>query len=251
MCPPLLRAANHDSFKNHSITTAPSLGPMFGGVLNASAGWRWVFWFLTITSAIVLLAIALVLPETARGVVGNGIIAPPQFSRPWLPVLMRPWLAHETRGSSLIFRQKSLPNPWKSLQVLGRPETTVAILGGSILYMVYCSSHASLSTGFASIYNLTRLQTGLVYLPFGGGSLLATIISGWLMNRDYKIVAIRHNFPIDHVAGDDLRRFPIEEARLRSIFIPTLLACVTMVGYGWSTHAKTVKATKVSSKNVE
>lgn len=47
---------------------------MFGGLLNASFGWRAIFWFLAILSSTVLVAHALFFPETLRSVVGNGSI---------------------------------------------------------------------------------------------------------------------------------------------------------------------------------
>lgn len=221
------------------ITTAPSLGPLLGGVLAFRAGW--VFWFLTITSAAVLLAMVLILPETARTVVGNGSIPPPLWSRPWLPAVMRPWNGMTPQTTSLIFRRKTVPNPLRSLEILCRLDTAVSILAGSIIYMVYCSSHASLSTVFSANYSLNQLQTGLVYLPFGLSSLVSTVFSGKLIDYDYKTVARHHNLPRDRIGGDDLRTFPIEEARLRNIFVPTLLACGSMVGYGWASQEQAVR----------
>lgn len=132
------------------ITTAPSLGPLLGGALAYQGGWRWVFWFLTIASSIVLTTMALILPETARTIVGNGSIPPPRYSRPWVPTIMRPWKNNGEQTASMILRKRSFPNPLRSLKILCRPDTGVSILAGSILYMVYCSSHASLSTVFSA-----------------------------------------------------------------------------------------------------
>ncbi|KAF2105811.1 major facilitator superfamily domain-containing protein [Lophiotrema nucula] len=218
------------------ITTAPSIGPLLGGGLASAVGWRWIFWFLAITSGVVVIGMALFLPETGRSVVGNGTIPPPSYSRPFLPLIMRPYKHHDPQESSIIHRKKTVPNPLKSLQVLSRKDTAVSITAGSIIYMVYCTSHASLSTVLVPTYGLSQLQAGLVYLPFGLSSLFSTIISGKIMDRDYKVVAKKYNLPIDRVAGDDLQRFPIEEARLRSIIIPALLTSASMIGYGWAVH---------------
>lgn len=51
---------------------APSLGPVLGGVLAQMAGWRWTFGFLAISGAFSLVLIAIILPETAHKIVGNG-----------------------------------------------------------------------------------------------------------------------------------------------------------------------------------
>lgn len=51
---------------------APSLGPVLGGVLAQKAGWRWILGFLGISGGLSLVMIAIILPETARSIVGNG-----------------------------------------------------------------------------------------------------------------------------------------------------------------------------------
>ena len=61
------------------------------------------------------------------------------------------------------------------------------------------------------------------------------------MNRDYRIVAKKHNFVIDKVRGDDLANFPIERARLRSIWYMIAIAIAAVAGYGWALQARTVR----------
>lgn len=53
---------------------APSLGPVLGGALADRIDWRWIFWLLVILSGICLTLLCLLLPETARSIVGNGSI---------------------------------------------------------------------------------------------------------------------------------------------------------------------------------
>jgi hypothetical protein len=60
------------------------------------------------------------------------------------------------------------------------------------------------------------------------------------MNRDYRIVAHKNNFVIDKVRGDDLSTFPIEKARLRSIWYLLATAVVSIAGYGWAVQTRTV-----------
>lgn len=193
-------------------------------------------------SAIVLVLIVLTLPETARSVVGNGSIAPPKWSRPLIPNIMRPWQKESPEPSTIIYKKKGFPNPLKALVVLSRLDTAVSITAGSILYMIFCASHASLSTTLIDIYNLNELEAGLIYLPYGVSCLVSTFMSGKLIDRDYRIVARKHGLPIDKVGADDLSRFPIEEARMRSIFVPTFLAMLSMIGYGWAVHYHAVSA---------
>ncbi len=217
---------------------APSCGPLLGGVLAYGAGWRWIFWLLIVMSATVLVLIVFTLPETARSVVGNGSNASPKrpWSRPLMPNVMRPWRHESPEPSTVIYRKKGIPNPLKALLVLSRLDTAVIITAGGIIYMIFCASVASLSTTLIVMYHLNELEAGLIYLPYGASCLVSTFLSGRLIDRDYRIVAKKHSLPIDKVGGDDLSKFPIEEARMRSIFAPTFLAMFAMVGYGWSVH---------------
>lgn len=61
-----------------------------------------------------------------------------------------------------------------------------------------------------------------------------------MIDRDYRHTAKLNNFTIDQVRGDDLSRFPIEKARLKSFFCPLIIGSIAIAGYGWSLVAKTV-----------
>ncbi|KAJ7090812.1 major facilitator superfamily domain-containing protein [Mycena belliarum] len=67
----------------------PAIGPVLGGVLADKLGWRAIFWFLCIASAICMLVMILFLPETLRTIVGNGSIRPPAIYNPVLPIVRR------------------------------------------------------------------------------------------------------------------------------------------------------------------
>lgn len=65
-------------------------------------------------------------------------------------------------------------------------------------------------------------------------------VAGKMLNRDYRITAKAHNFVIDEVRGDDLSKFPIEEARLRSVWYVIMLSAACISGYGWAVERKMV-----------
>ena len=56
--------------------TGPSMGPIIGGILAQTLGWRSIFWFLTIFGGVFTVALLLLLPETLRSIVGNGSVKP-------------------------------------------------------------------------------------------------------------------------------------------------------------------------------
>ena len=61
------------------------------------------------------------------------------------------------------------------------------------------------------------------------------------MNRDYRTVAKKFKFEIEEIRGDDLSTFPLEQARLRSIFYMIVIAVAAVTGYGWALQAQTVR----------
>ena len=152
----------------------------------------------------------LTLPETARGVVGNGILEPPPLSRLPHTACVRPRESLEPMHCPRPKRQRSFPNPLTSLGLLLGKDNAVVVFAGAFLYMTFCCLPASLGTLFIEIYHLNELQAGLIYLPFGLGCTLAALASGKLIDRDYRKTAESHNLPIDRIRGDDLRTFPIE-----------------------------------------
>lgn len=62
-----------------------------------------------------------------------------------------------------------------------------------------------------------------------------------VIDRDYRVTAAAVGFTINKKTGDDLSRFPIEKARLRSIWYFMGLLIICTVGYGWSIETKTVR----------
>ena len=66
------------------------------------------------------------------------------------------------------------------------------------------------------------------------------MLPGKILDRDYRITAKAHNITINKVEGDDLLTFPIEKARLRSVFIPIGIVIVSAIGYGWSLFTRAV-----------
>ncbi|KAH9898723.1 major facilitator superfamily transporter [Xylariomycetidae sp. FL2044] len=210
---------------------APPLGPVLGGIIAARLGWKWIFWFLAIIGGTVLLVIFMVLPETARSIVGNGDIYHTGIYRPLIRFLSREQHPHERTGQNQQESKFSLPNPLACLKLLLIKEVFIVLLCNGIYYATYCCIQASLSTLFIDIYGYRELQAGLIYIPFGLGCLLSTYIWGRVLNRDYAKVAKSSGMEDVHQRSQN---FPIELARLGSSYYLIGLAAVSMIGYGWT-----------------
>jgi hypothetical protein len=110
---------------------------------------------------------------------------------------------------------------------------------------------------FITVYEISQLQAGLVYLPAGGGSIIGAYLAGkdpwhsavnaalsfsssnqnfsterieiyvffnWrvaslgpILKHDYHLTARKHGMAINIEGSDDIIMFPIKEAQLRSI----------------------------------
>ena len=160
-----------------STNTAPSLGPLFGGLLAGRLGWRAIFWFLSVASASCLLAILFALPETSRKLVGNGSIEAVGIHRlPFTKFYDNVGL-EQTRISPSS-RRLRLPNPLTCIRCLLRKDTAIIVFVIGILYTIYSCLQASLSSLFIGLYGLNELQAGLIYLPFGLGCAAAAYFTG-------------------------------------------------------------------------
>jgi predicted MFS family arabinose efflux permease len=164
-------------FDNDRPNTAPSIGPVLGGVLAEKAGWRWIFWFLGILSGICLLIIAIFLPETSRNIVGNGSIPSRGTNRTMLSYLRRG--PKTSAGDSVPSKPRfRLPNPLACLRIVFHKDTALVLFSNAIFYMNYSCMQASLSPLLMQIYNLNALQVGLTYLAYGVGCGVASYVAG-------------------------------------------------------------------------
>ncbi|OIW27702.1 MFS general substrate transporter [Coniochaeta ligniaria NRRL 30616] len=229
---------------------ATAIGPILGSALTSYAGWRWIFGFLAILSGTCLFLVALLLPETARSVVGNGSGKVSGLRRPLLTCFGRPTQSPSLGksdgsdadpsllpedGTESRFR---LPNPLASLKLLWAKDSALITLIFGIFYMNLNSLQASTSTLFVQVHDISGIELGLVYLPSGIGSCIGAYYAGSLLDHDYCVVARENNIEVDKRAGDDLTTFPIEKARFRSIWYVISAGALSMIGYGWSMHFK-------------
>jgi MFS family permease len=143
-----------------------AVGPVFGGALAHTLGFRSIFWFLFGLAIIVTLLLGLLIPETLRMIAGDG-------SKPLYGVY-KPWI------SMIGKKKKSLPQGERPkleklslgifldlLRPLGEKDVFVALLFGSIIYTIWSMITASTSTLFKHEYKLNQVLIGLCFLPNG------------------------------------------------------------------------------------
>ncbi|KAJ7252097.1 major facilitator superfamily domain-containing protein [Mycena haematopus] len=221
----------------------PAIGPVIGGVLADKLGWRAIFWFLCIASAVCMLVMVLLLPETLRAIVGNGSIPLPPIYHPVLPLIGRDGRRRfaPTTTPVIVTQRKFLQNP---LRLLLHLDVALLLLINGVVYSVFYGVTASIATVFHDAYpQLDETELGLCFLSVGGGMAVGSLFCGRLLDWDYQ--KLRRTLR-DPTAGAGVERddkandaFPIERARLR--LLPAFLAVYTVscIGYGWCIDRRT------------
>lgn len=191
----------------------------------------------------------LFMPETLRSIVGNGSIPPPAANRTLYSVI-------RARRRSARAEQDESPQPeeppprksWRDIDLLApfrifrEPDCLCLLTFNSIVYALYYCVITSISSILERQYNLSDSIIGVSYLPVGVGSLAATLVTGPVMNHDYRVVerelVAKHGDTYDKLSKDQKwLLFPIEHARLRALRIPFVVMIATTIAYGWSLQA--------------
>lgn len=212
-----------------------AIGPVIGGALAGSLGWRSVFWFLTIYAGVFLLLLVFLLPETLRSIVGNG------GRRPTSVVTRYPLILYQDPKMQLDGSTESELQPRKSVDVTGpirilfskQAFPIIAFL--AIYYAVWQMSITAMSSLFESRYGLSETAIGLTFIANGVGSIIGTLFTGKVLDADYRRIKEAHEAQsVSGQVNNDTIDFPLEKARLRLVPVFALFQCVSILVFGWT-----------------
>jgi len=163
---------------------APAMGPVIGGLLSQFLGWRSVFWFLVIISGGYLVAYVVLMPETARKVVGDGSVPPREWWR--MSVVQYVAAARRRRKNTLdagqLEAQKTqstlaaeenkknekrkigFPNPFLSFAILLERDALIIISYIGLTMFGMIALLTSVPNLFSSLYGFNDLQIGLCFM---------------------------------------------------------------------------------------
>ncbi|PTB68476.1 MFS general substrate transporter [Trichoderma citrinoviride] len=224
-----------------------AIGPVIGGAIAGSLGWRAIFWFLTGYGGGFLVFLVVFLPETLRSVVANGSRTPSSPMARYPLVVYQKLTKIEWNGEN----SAAAPDAKKRIDVLGpfrilfSKHATPIIVFLSIYYAVWQMSITAMSTLFEQKYHLKETQIGLTFIANGVGSMVGTLITGKILDKDYKKVKAAHDAAqqsqmatdgnngvgVEEAAEDS---FPLEKARLRLVPLFSIIQCLSILLFGWT-----------------
>ena len=223
----------------------PSLGPIIGGLLGQYLGWHSVFWFLLISTGVILIPVGLFFPETNRNVVDDGSVPPPKWSRCYINKKIEKRLVaeghpiHYAKRDELASKRKlRFPNPLETVKIVFTREAGYVLAYIGLMCCGYYATTALIPSQFGTIYGFNQIQIALCYLPLGCGSMLAGFVRGKMIDARYKHHAKRLGMPMEYNRRVDLSNFPIERARLEAATPTLALGSVCMIGFGWMVQYK-------------
>ena len=191
----LITSAERGSYM--AIITLPAVlgttaGPLVGGILAQAWSWRSIFWFLTITGGICLVALCTFFPETNRRLVGDGSITPPALYRtPWQIIKSRYGSRNQSRQNRAHESENALAPisrhfGWKSLfrsfLLLKNLEFTCLLIYGSIMYATIFAYATALPNQLGEICECPLLLARISQVSACLGSVcgyLGNFFCGW------------------------------------------------------------------------
>lgn len=215
----------------------PVVGPIIGGYVTEVAGWRWMFWLISIVVSFRESALGRVVTILTNGI-QSGVVSIVAFAilrETYPPVLLERKAARlrmETGNpdyrsklaSDLGFRKlfkRSIIRPAKMLfccPIVTVMCTYVAILYGT-LYLLF----TTYSFVFTEIYGFSALAAGLVFTPGGIGTLIGLAYIGHFSDRTLKKRAVAGKL----VTPED--RLPLVVTLPGALTFP-----IGLFLYGWS-----------------
>lgn len=213
-----------------AVVAGQLLGNALGGLLGAALiarwnTWRSIFVFLAIGGGATFCLALLLLPETLRLIVGNGLVYPRWPYR--LVLLYMPHLRKQLTNDTLTLSPRASFRPWHPLVIFVKPRVLATLFPVGILFASWNMCLLLLLTQLGPRYNYLVIHIGLIYLPQGIVLLILTILIGRIMNWYYRRSVTK--FELQPTTGQFNKMRP----RLDICVVPAILNTFGLIIFGW------------------
>lgn len=219
-----------------AMTTGSHLAPIVGGLLGQYCGWRWIFKFVAIVDATLLVIAFFCLPETlyirhATNSPAHLTVTKPTAGNPARPRFNKAIYFNSLRLYSRFPELKLRPNQFilPALKMARYPSVTFpALYYGTMYGFASILPAVTVASIFEEFFHWNTLTIGLAY---GGsltiGSILGECVSGWVVDT----IVIRER--------RRLGRDPEPEIRLRAIWAGEVILPAGLLIYGFCLQYRT------------
>lgn len=164
---PISERGGYISFYQAVRNFAVAFGPVLGGLLAQSLGFRAIFTFLLGLSATVVILLAFFLPETMRSLAGNGSwrLKGPIYQSWWRMIRPPKYVQDPDKKPSR--KKVTLGTFGGPFKLLVRKEVALNVYFFGLIYAVWSMVTSSTTSLFATDFGLNELLLGVIYLPNG------------------------------------------------------------------------------------
>ncbi|KAK5167645.1 uncharacterized protein LTR77_007344 [Saxophila tyrrhenica] len=196
----------------------PTIGPLLGGVIVERAGWRWIFWVLTIICGLNTLAGYFFLRETYAPVI--------------LASRKKQMEKDEDATGRYTYKGEDFRPLWRKLghsfsrplRILMQPIVFTMSSYQAIIFSTTYSLYTNFQPIYQEEYGFNTEQVGLIYLGPGLGFLTAV----WFLVP--RIDTVR-NYLVNKNGGKSYPEYRLPLANIGSVLIP-----VGLFWFAWTVH---------------
>ncbi|OKL62600.1 hypothetical protein UA08_01671 [Talaromyces atroroseus] len=196
----------------------PAIGPIAGGFLAETEGWRWIFWVLTIASGAIAVAIVLFSRETHAPTLLNRKVK--KLQKETGNMMLRSKLDTGIPSSEIL--KRAIVRPTKLLLL-----SPICVLLSVATAVVYGNLYLMLTTFpmvFETTYGFSTGISGLAYIGIGLGNIIGLLTFTFTSDKY-----------LQRKAAKGLQLQPEDRLSLMIISGPVIVA--GMFWYGWSAQA--------------
>ncbi|KAF2474900.1 MFS general substrate transporter, partial [Lindgomyces ingoldianus] len=221
-------------------------GPLLGGALSNSLGFRSIFVLLLVLSSTIFVLLLLSLPETLRSVAGNGSVDLHGIHEPLLSKFNR-WKGNVNTPPCVDEGEEDCVRPKVSVRMFLEPllllnekDILLSLLFAGVTYAAWGMVLVSTAGLFNSVFGLNDLFLGLAFIPNGLGAMVGSAVMGNVLERDFLEACSKHRAvhslpPTFTLSRSSLPAdFPLERSRLARLPWVTMLFILSICFYGFS-----------------
>ncbi|KAI5962445.1 QDR1 [Candida pseudojiufengensis] len=210
------------------------LGGLFGAALiSGFHTWRSIFVFLAIGGGVTFIGAFFFLAETSRQIVGNGTVMPKNIMNRAVLIYM-PFFKKKMSNDIATIEPKKKFDILGPFKIFIKKEVFLVLVPSGLHFAAWSAVLTSLSTELeSSKYNYGVMHVGLIYLPQGIATLVASMGVGKLMNIYYAYRKRLFDEKMKNVPKDQRPAFNIVATRLTLTIVPAALMIIGLIIFGW------------------